>query len=218
MTHFKRKIKRTLYIDFTGILSIDPDSPEGRILDHTRRHRKDIDPYFDLVGNKRKYETPEEMAKIVDDYFRSCEGPTYNKYGVKILGDNGKPLIRIVKPPTISGLARALGLTRYSLLRYRDFAIQGNLPLEFAYIVSEARSRVEEYAEMRLYDMEGTRGANYVLEKGFNWRSAKDDQDMEIARRKFELQKEEHDEKMRLMKEGIDPDQNVQITVVRATK
>ena len=43
------------------------------------------------AGRPRKYKTPEEMQVVIDQYFKECE---INK-----------------KPPTITGLALALGFT-----------------------------------------------------------------------------------------------------------
>lgn len=117
-------------------------------------------------------DTPEEaerMQRLVDEYFNVyCEGvvlttdtgkPVFNKYGdVVVVGAH---------PPTVTGLARALGFnSRQSLLNY-----QGKK--RFQSIIDAAKMKIEMYAEERLYDKEGSNGAKFVLQNGFGWKDAK---------------------------------------------
>lgn len=116
------------------------------------------------MGRKPKYTEAQEMQAKIDEYFKSCEG--------KLLTDNdGRPVldkcggeIRIgAKPPTVTGLARALGLnSRQSLLNYQARK-------EFVDTIMRAKMRVEEYAEMRLFDRDGVNGAKFTLGVNFGW-------------------------------------------------
>ena len=63
----------------------------------------------------------------------------------------------------MTGLALALGFaSRQALLNY-----QGKKA--FNDTITRAKSRCEEYAESRLYDRDGARGAQFSLEHNFKW-------------------------------------------------
>lgn len=111
------------------------------------------------------YKTPEEMQEVIDQYFIDCQGKPF-------LNDDGKPLrdkfgeivLMDAKPPTVTGLALALGFTsRQALLNYQA-------KKAFVDTVMRAKSRVEEYAEQRLFDRDGQRGAQFSLEHNFRWK------------------------------------------------
>lgn len=71
-------------------------------------------------------------------------------------------------PYTMTGLAIALGFTsRQALWNYEQKD-------EFVDVIARARARVIDYAEGRLYDKDGARGAQFALEN-FNddWSSVK---------------------------------------------
>ena len=64
------------------------------------------------AGRPRKYQTPEEMQVVIDQYFKECEGEILlDKDGNPMLDKWGHPIIINKKPPTIIGLALALGFT-----------------------------------------------------------------------------------------------------------
>ena len=117
-------------------------------------------------GAPPKYKTAAEMQKKIDEYFKNCDGrvlkdddgnTVYNKYG--------EPVMVGVKPLTITGLALALGFTsRQALLNYQAKP-------EFVDTVTRAKTIVEEYAEMRLFDKDGANGAKFSLANNFDgWR------------------------------------------------
>lgn len=114
-------------------------------------------------GRPLMYETPEEMQKVIDRYFKRCEGhkkmkPDKSGY---ICDKYGVPLLFDAKPPTITGLALALGLSgRQALLNYEGRE-------DFVDTVTRAKSRVEEYAETRLFDKDGAAGAKFSLANNF---------------------------------------------------
>lgn len=114
-------------------------------------------------GRPPKFKTKEEMQEKIDAYFESCEGEL-------LLDEAGNPVcapkvglvyIKPPKPPTVTGLALALGFaSRQSLLEYQGKA-------EFADTVTRAKSRIEEYAEARLFDRDGVNGAKFSLINNF---------------------------------------------------
>lgn len=120
------------------------------------------------VGRPPKFESPEQMQAMVDAYFKSCDGhPLTDQYGEILYDKNGQPIIVGMKPPTITGLALALGFSsRMSLLNYEA-------KKDFLDTVLRAKSRVEEYAETRLFDKDGANGAKFSLANNFDGWSEK---------------------------------------------
>lgn len=116
----------------------------------------------DKVGRPPKYKNKEEIEERIEQYFKDCEGHVltdeegntiYNKYGYPVIIDR--------KPLTITGLALALGFaSRQALLNY-----QGKQ--EFNDTITRAKSRVEQYAEERLFDKDGSSGAQFSLRNNF---------------------------------------------------
>lgn len=78
-----------------------------------------------------------------------------------MLNRYGQPVMIGERPPTVTGLALALGFTtRTSLLNY-----QGKK--EFMDTITRAKSMVEAYAEERLFDRDGSNGARFSLVNNF---------------------------------------------------
>lgn len=123
------------------------------------------------VGRPTKYKTKEEIEEKIEEYFRECEGePMLDGEEKQMVNKYGYPCyIKEPKPPTVTGLALALGFTnRLDLLRY-----QGKK--EFCDTITRAKSRVEEYAERRLFDRDGSNGAQFSLRNNFQgWNPEKD--------------------------------------------
>ena len=122
----------------------------------------------DDVARPRKIETAKDMERAIKRYFKSCEGkPLLDEYKRPVI-HKGIPVVVGEHPPTVTGLARALGLgSRQSLLNY-----QGRE--EFADLIADAKARVMEYAEERLYDRDGARGAEFTLRFNFGWGAGED--------------------------------------------
>lgn len=115
-------------------------------------------------GAPRKWKSVSAMQKAIDAYFEKCEGEPLIIGGEQQRDKYGVPIFINVKPPTITGLALALGFTgRQALLDYQARP-------EFADTVTRAKARCEEYAEMRLYDKDGANGAKFSLGCNFGWR------------------------------------------------
>lgn len=117
------------------------------------------------AGAPRKWKSVKAMQEAIDAYFKDCEGtPFIDDNGFVVRDKYGVPIIINAKPPTITGLALALGFTgRQALIDYQARP-------EFADTVTRAKARCEEYAEARLYDRDGANGAKFSLSCNFGWR------------------------------------------------
>lgn len=107
----------------------------------------------------------EEIQGKIDAYFTACKGhPLMNPdTGEPFLDKYGLPIIVDAKPPTVSGLALALGFScRRDLNAY-----QGKK--EFCTTITRAKAQCEAYAEERLFDRDGTNGAQFSLRCNFGW-------------------------------------------------
>ena len=121
-----------------------------------------------LAAFKDTPEEAERMQQLIDDYFDNyCAGVILTDNGKPVLNKYGDVVVIDAHPPTVTGLARALGFnSRQSLLNYRG-------KKRFQSIIDAAKMRIEMYAEERLYDKEGSNGAKFVLQNGFGWKDAK---------------------------------------------
>lgn len=109
-------------------------------------------------GPKLKYNTAAEMQKKIDEYFKDCEGrPVITPEGDYQLTKWGELVREGAHPPTPTGLALWLGFANtQSLLDYQKKE-------EFEETILTAKARCREYAEQRLFDRDGARGAEYAL-------------------------------------------------------
>ena len=126
------------------------------------------------VGRPPFYNSKEEMQEKIDAYFEDCKGTILvNDSGNYVLTKYGSPVIIDARPPTITGLALALGFTsRQALLNYQAKE-------EFVDTIMRAKARVECYAEERLFDKDGANGAKFSLANNFEgW---KEKQQIEAA-------------------------------------
>lgn len=114
------------------------------------------------VGRPYIIKSVEELQEKIDKYFEECEGTLYvDSNGVPILTKWGQEIRIGRKPPTITGLALAVGLnSRQALLNYQGRA-------EFNDTITRAKARVEEYTESRLFDKDGSNGAQFSLRNNF---------------------------------------------------
>lgn len=126
------------------------------------------------VGRPPKYKNKEDIEEKIEEYFRECEGiPLLDDEGEQVVNKYGYPCyVKAPKPPTVTGLALALGFTnRQSLLNYQE-------KKEFVDTITRAKSRVEEYAEQRLFDRDGSNGAQFSLRNNFKgWNGEQDKAD-----------------------------------------
>ena len=124
-------------------------------------------------GRPPKYKTKEEMQEKIDKYFESCFKPVRvlikdtNKY-TTLTDENGKVIKEQYRPFTVTGLADALDMSRETLLRYGENE-------EFSDTIMRAKRKCELYAEERLFDKEGNKGAIFSLSNNFaEWKNKQD--------------------------------------------
>ena len=113
-----------------------------------------------------KFNTKEDAQKMVDLYFKECEGEALtDENGKAVYTSKGDVVyIRQPKPPTVTGLALALGFAaRKELLTYRG-------PRDIMEVIERAKSRVEEYMERQLFEQDSFKWARFGLEKDFGMR------------------------------------------------
>lgn len=115
-----------------------------------------------VTGRPPTYKCKEEIEGKIEAYFKDCEGEMLkNDAGEPVLNKWGNPVIIHQRPPTVTGLALALGFTsRMALLNYQA-------KQEFVDTITRAKTRVEEYTEQRLFDRDGTNGAQFSLRNNF---------------------------------------------------
>lgn len=121
-------------------------------------------------GRPPKYKSRKEIETKIEAYFAECEGHiAKNENNEPILDKYGQPVVVNKKPPTITGLALALGFTsRQALLNYEAKD-------EFVDTILRAKARVEQYTEERLFDKEGANGAKFSLSNNFEgWKERKE--------------------------------------------
>lgn len=123
------------------------------------------------VGRPPKFTSVKRMEALIDAYFKSCEGhPLIDENtGRAVTDKHDRPVIVNSRPPTVTGLALALGFkTRASLMDY-----QGKPQFEDA--ILRAKSRIEQYTEERLFDRDGSAGARFSLQNNFRgWKNEAD--------------------------------------------
>jgi hypothetical protein len=125
------------------------------------------------VGMTPMYTSVEEIESKIEQYFEDCKGyPLTDNEGNQIFNKFGLPIFIDVHPPTVTGLALALGFTsRQALLNYQA-------KLEFVDTITRAKARVEQYAEERLFDRDGSNGAQFSLRNNFKgWDADKKNND-----------------------------------------
>lgn len=127
------------------------------------------------IGRPPMYKTPEEMQSKIDAYFDSCYGEYVTDDEGNLMTDkNGYPVMTKPRPLTITGLALALGFTtRQSLLNYEGDP-------KFLDTIKKAKSRIEQYAEERLFDKDGVNGAKFNLSNNFKGWSEKQQIDSNV--------------------------------------
>ena len=118
------------------------------------------------MARKPKYESVEQIERLIEAYFESCKGEILrDKDGDIVFNQkDGTPVWVNRKPPTIPGLALALGFSsRQSLYNYKARK-------EFMDTISRAQTRVEQYTAEKLFDRDSQRGAQFALEYGFRYK------------------------------------------------
>lgn len=119
-------------------------------------------------GRPPKFTSVKKMQARIDAYFEHCKGEMLKneETGEPVLDKHGCPVFVDQHPPTVTGLALALGFaTRASLIDY-----QGKP--QFETVILKAKSRIEQYTEERLFDRDGSAGARFSLQNNFRgWKT-----------------------------------------------
>lgn len=180
----------------------------------------------DNPGRRPLFLSVEDLQAKCEAYFESCMGYAFDKNNDIVRGEDGRPVRVQVRPYTVSGFARALGLSTVTMMQYRGGEIDTLLDemrsdtddmLTFARVLNDARQRIEEYVESRLYDRDGQGGARHVLDcaYGAKWVTSRERAEIDRMSNEMKLRLEEFNMKKKLLEES-DGDDSITINVVRA--
>ncbi|MCF8783208.1 DNA-packaging protein [Rhodococcus ruber] len=119
-------------------------------------------------GRPLKFQTVEDLQVAIDAYFAMQDPHLEDRLVESGVNDKGETIFmkrKVMteqKPYTVSGLARALGIHRETLINYgeRD---------QFSDSVRAAYERCHEYAESQLYSRHNS-GAAFSLKNNWGWR------------------------------------------------
>jgi hypothetical protein len=117
------------------------------------------------VGRPVKYETKEEMQRIIDLYFLACKVRQSEDNGLlEGLAIEDLEIIKDIEGniPTVAGLAYALNMTRETIRCYGEKD-------EFSDTIKRAKQRIEISLEQRLAGNNVT-GAIFNLKNNFGWK------------------------------------------------
>lgn len=122
-----------------SITDIDNDKPSGA--ESETKHPG---------GRPLKFETPDSLDRAINAYFDMCDPHTQRRVVDCGINEKGETIWRErevmteQQPYTVSGLARSLGVSRQTLLNYRERP-------EFLDSIEDAKGRCEEFAESQLF-------------------------------------------------------------------
>lgn len=116
------------------------------------------------MTRKKSSDRAERIRAAADAYFLECQGqPLLDREGEAVLDRQGQPIFLHTHPPTVTGLALALGFRdKEELLSCQGGGAEADAVLR-------ARLRVEEHCERQLFDKDGYRGAEFSLRHNFQW-------------------------------------------------
>jgi len=118
-----------------------------------------------MMGRPPKYETPEEMQRIITLYYLACR--VHKEDRLELLDDLNDEDLLVVNDiedivPTISGLAYTLGMSTEAFRNYEQKD-------DFLATVKRAKQRVEMSLEQRLAGNAVT-GSIFSLKNNFGWK------------------------------------------------
>lgn len=145
-------------------------------------------------GRPPKYETPEEMQRIIDVYFLACRVNSGNmdrgEVPESFVAKEDADILDYVEDqvPTVSGIAYTLGMSTEAFRNYEQKD-------DFLATVKRAKQRVEIFLEQRLQG--GTAaGTIFNLKNNFGWKD-KTESEVTLKARIEDLSDEELDEYIR---------------------
>lgn len=226
MPAFKKLNGRILFVDLTEIHVPSWKIREVQKMAHAKsRELKKTNPFARCCGRKLKYPTPESLRIACEKYFDEQKFVLRDKWGSPLRDPETGEKLMGTHPLTLSGLARSIGLETVHLRRYKMLAEQGSLHPDYLEVIRVAMQRIEEYAERRIYDRDGSSGAQFTLQRSFGWLSRKDEieikrakAELKISEKKAKMAEEEHRLKMEMLRAGLDSgeDNEINITITRA--
>ena len=136
------------------------------------------------MGRSKKYNAKSLQAAI-DDYFAAISYTTTAKemvdsgkrdekghvilHPIEIKNDRGEPIAvrEFVRPPTVTGLCRSLGISRETWREYSDDEKLGP-------IAEAGKAVIEEYLETMLYREKNVTGIIFNLQNNYGWKEKKE--------------------------------------------
>jgi hypothetical protein len=111
------------------------------------------------VGKPLRFKTVKELEDAIDEYF------AFQDARIKEIHTKEGEAVAITHPApyTMSGLSRALGISRQALSEYTHRE-------EYGDTIKEARDRVQEDIERRLMETPNQSGAIFNLKNNFGWK------------------------------------------------
>lgn len=107
-----------------------------------------------IFGRPPKYKTPKELEEVIIKYFKSLR--------------NAEDTIWL-RPPTVTGLALALGLSRQGLIEY-------NAKNDFSDTITRAKQMVEQFNEEHLLTSKSAHGVAFNLKNNFGWKDKREEE------------------------------------------
>lgn len=117
-----------------------------------------------IMSRPPKYNTPEEMQRIVDLYFLACKAHQTTSDCLEDLSVEDLKIVNEIDDfyPTVTGLALTLDMSRQALIEYEKKD-------EFIDTVKKAKQKVEAFLEQRLYHQNAT-GTIFNLKNNYGWK------------------------------------------------
>jgi DNA-packaging protein gp3 len=130
-------------------------------------------------GRPFKFTDPAELRRLIQNYFDFCDPHIETRVvdgGTNQRGEtiwHKREVMTPQKSYTTSGLARALGTTRQTLLEYQQVdhytdEISDEVRQELIDAIGDAKRRVEEFAESQLFEGNAN-GAKFNLTNNHGW-------------------------------------------------
>ncbi|NHW45955.1 hypothetical protein HAV21_03460 [Paenarthrobacter sp. MSM-2-10-13] len=119
-------------------------------------------------GRPLKFKTVDELQVAIDSYFDACDPHLESRLVESGINERGETIFaqrKVMteqKPYTVSGLARALGIHRETLVNYKESD-------QFSDSVMAAYDRCHEWAENALFTKSAT-GAAFSLKNNWGWK------------------------------------------------
>ena len=112
------------------------------------------------------FKNTRQLNQRIDQYFLGCNAvQAVDENNMLLFDKNSLPIMSsLEKPPTVTGLALAIGFnSRSALLEFNGNQVHVD-------IISRALARIEEFAEAKLFDKGLYTGAKFFLANNFkNW-------------------------------------------------